>query len=134
MKTKEFDYERSGKIATALALGIGIVIYFFGGVIASAVSSSTNTQVTLTYYTGKPTAVESYSDAYLRGDKGVNKVTYTTKSIGRLQWGEQKADGTYDVYYDAKDIHTMAAELNESWAAYEGLYNSYVDAYNAVYK
>ncbi len=132
MKEKEFDYVRSGKIATAIALGIGIFIYFFGGVIASAVSSSTNTQVEVTYYTGKPTNLESYADAYVRGDNGVHKVTYTTKSIGRLQWGEQKSDGTYDVYYDAKDIHTLAAHLNESWGSYEQLYNKYVEAYNAV--
>ena len=132
MKEKEFDYVRSGRIATAIALGIGLFVYFFGGVIASAVSSSTNTQVTETYYTGIPTKIESYEDAYLRGDNGVRKVTYTTRSIGRLQWGEQNADGTYDVYYDAKDIHTMAAYLNESWESYEELYNKYVDAYNAV--
>lgn len=134
MKTRKIDYVRSGKVATAIALGIGIFIYFFGGTIASAVSSSTNTQVTLTYYAGKPTALEPYEDAFVRGDSGVSKVTYTTKSIGRLQWGEPNADGTYDVYYDAKDVHSMAAELNESWGAYENLYNAYVDAYNAVYK
>lgn len=121
-----------GRIAAALAIGIGLVIYFFGPVIAKAVASSTDTQVKVVYYTGKPTGLESYADAYDAHDTNVELVTYTTKSLGRLQWGEQNADGEYDVYYDAQDVHMLAAELNQSWENYSAMYDKYVDAYKAV--
>ena len=120
-----------GFVAAALAVIIGTGL-FIGHNVADAEATNTNTQVTVTYYTGKPSTLASYEQAYLDGDSGVNKVTYTTKSLGRLQWGEKNADGTYDVYYDASDIHTLAAHLNESEANYVELYDSYVAAYKAV--
>lgn len=131
-KNREIDYVSCGRIAAALAIGIGIIIFFFGPIITKAVSTFTDTQVTITYYNGKPSMVVSYDEAYSLGDSNVEKVTYTTKSKGRLQWGEQNTDGSYDVYYDAKDIHTLAAYLNESWESYNDMYDAYVEAYTAV--
>ena len=131
-QTKEFNYVSCGRIAAAIAIGLGIIIYFFGPIITKAVSTFTDTQVTVSYYNGKPSTIVSYDEAYNLGDANVDKVTYTTKSKGRLQWGEQNADGTYDVYYDAKDVHTLAAYLNESWDSYNEMYDAYVEAYKAV--
>ena len=131
-KNREIDFVSCGRIAAALAIGIGIIIFFFGPIITKAVSTFTDTQVTITYYKGKQSTVASQGEAYGLGDSNVEKVTYTTKSKGRLQWGEQNADGTYDVYYDAKDIHTLAAYLNESWESYNDMYDAYVEAYKSV--
>ncbi len=119
-------------IASVLALTAGIVYSVFGGVRAEAVGSASDTPVTVTYYTGKPTEPEAYDAAMRHGDSAVGKRTFTTKSTGRLQWGEPNANGEYEVYYDAADIHIMAAYLNETEEAYEALYEKYLEAYKAV--
>ena len=118
--------------AAILSIIIGILWFSIGDIIASAVATSTNTQVEVTYYTGKPSTDVSYEEAYQNGDKNVQKVTYTTKSTGRLQWGEADANGEYEVYYDAADVHLLAAELNESEQQYIELYNAYLEAKKAV--
>ena len=132
IKRPDIDYVSCGKIAAAIAVVIGVCAFFVQGAIADAETTSTNTQVVVSYYTGKPSTIKTYEEAYLDGDTNVNKVTYTTKSLGRLQWGEPGADGTYEVYYDAADIHALAAALNQSEEKYMEVYNHYVDAYNAV--
>lgn len=129
---KKIEWKNASKYVVGGAIIVALVSCIFGKNIASAVTTSTNQQVTITYYTGKPSTDVSYQDAYLNGDSAVDKVAYQTKSIGRLQWGEQAADGTYSVYYDAADIHTLAAYLNESEEKYEELYESYLDAKKAV--
>lgn len=132
MKQDRVNYVRCGRIAAAIAVFLGTVLFLFGNDIASAVSSKTNTQVTVNYYTGMPQTLESYGDAYLNGDSNVGKVIYSTKSLGRMQWGEANPDGTYDVYYDAADVHHLAAQLNEAGQDYETLYEEYVKAYKSV--
>ncbi|AOZ97822.1 hypothetical protein [Butyrivibrio hungatei] len=119
---------RAALISCIVAVGIG-----FGGIVTSAIANNTNAQVTVSYYTGKPTNPKaSYEDAFADGDSAVNRVTYTTKSLGRLQWGEPDSDGRYEVYYDASDVHTMAAGVNDAEARYLELYQKYTDAYKAV--
>ena len=131
MKSYGKDHMRCGLIAAVIAIAIGIV-FFYGPKIARAVGSNTTTQVTVSFYTGIPSSLTSYADAYSAGDPGVNQVTYETKSIGRLQWGEPSAVGTYDVYYDAGDVHTLAANLNATEEQYLELYDKYVECYEAV--
>ena len=132
MKTTEINLKRCGTIAAAIAILVGFVWLRFGDIIASAVATNTNTQVTVSYYTGMPSTDISYNDAYLNGDTGVQKVSYTTKSLGRLQWGEPDGNGEYDVYYDAADVHSLAAHLNESQEQYNELYNTYLELKSAV--
>ena len=133
MRTEDrVNLNRCGIIAAAIAVTVGLVFTFFGDIIASAVTSNTNTQVAVEYYTGKPSSDISYEEAYLNGDSNVQKVSYTTKSKGRLQWGEPSANGEYEVYYDAADVHLLAAYLNESEEQYIELYNKYLEAKKAV--
>ncbi|WP_026653385.1 hypothetical protein [Butyrivibrio proteoclasticus] len=119
---------RAAMISCVVAVGIA-----FGGIVTSANATNTNTQVAVSYYTGKPTNPKaSYEDAYSDGDSAVGKVTYTTKSLGRLQWGEADSEGKYEVYYDASDVHTMAADVNDAEAKYLELYQKYSEAYKSV--
>ena len=133
LKNKELFTSKKFRLAIAAALGAGIVACSFGGkMIARADTSLTNTQVTVNYYAGIPAQPKTYDESYIDGDANVEKVTYTTKSIGRLQWGEAGVDGTFDVYYDAADIHRMAAALNDSEALYIETYRKYLEARSAV--
>lgn len=135
MKTKEI-FGSNKKIAIATALAIVIVLGFslFQSYSASAVTTDSNTQVTVTYYTGMPSSDDTYEDAYLNGVTGVGRVSYTTKSLGRIQWGEPDASGNYAVYYDAGDIHKLGAYLDESEASYKDLYDKYLSCKKAIFE
>jgi len=130
MKNK-FIQSKAVTRATVISLVIAAGI-FLSGIVAKAVASSTNTQVTVTYYTGQPSSAISYEKAYAEGDSAVGEVTYTTKSCGRLQWGKPDEKGQYEVYYDASDVHELASSLNVSEEEYLKLYEKYVEAYKAV--
>lgn len=131
--TDEIDITRCSLVAAAIAILIGIVFFLHQNVvIADAETSSTNTQVTVSYYTGRPSSNVSYATAYASGDPAVGKVTYTTKSLGRMQLGDSGNVGGHQVYYDAADIHMLAASLNQAESNYQELYSKYIEAYNAV--
>ncbi len=130
MEEKSKKFVRTGRIIAAVVIFSALMTTV--GVIVDANSSITNTQVTVTYQTTTPGSATPYRDATLDFEDDVDEVTFTTRSIGRLQWGEPDKDGNYAVYYDAGDIHTLAAYLNQASENYNTLYSTYVDSYNVI--
>lgn len=93
---------------------------------ASHTTDETNKQVTMSYYTDIP----SYSGG--TASSLGTKTTYTTKSLGRIQWSEADSDGNYAVYYDAGDIHQLAEGVNTLTSEFETLYSTYQATINST--
>ena len=129
------------KIQTLLWLTgfMGLIVVFF--LLYTSIKSNasddgalTQNQVNVTYYKGIPTSrLDDYETALSGGDTAIEKVTFTTKSLGRLSWGEPDSEGEYAMYFDAADIHRLAAYVNEVESKYEELYELYRKAASTLY-
>ncbi len=123
------SFEKWRNITFALVLIVILSCFFYSQVMiveAASITADANEQVTIEYYTGYPSDFVKYSEAYGKGDLKVGKHSYTTKSLGKIQWGEPDASGKYSVFYDATDIHFLSKHLNSAEAHYLLNHNAYL--------
>lgn len=117
-------------VATFVAAAVAVLFSFSLYTKATnGIAESNLEQVTIKYYVGVPelvnTSAPTYVEAISSGQSGVSEQTYTTVSVGVLQWGDENEDGTYDVYFDASDIHKLAQYINATQEQYNELYTYY---------
>lgn len=121
------------RIALVIVIAVvGIVIFWNRSVSADALATNTNKQVKISYYSGVPEGQKAYEEACKEEKEDVHKIEYTTKSLGRMQWGKELENGTHSVYYDAADVHTLADYFDDAQESYMDLYECYIKAYKAV--
>ena len=126
---------RAAHRAAAYVIGALSLIYvMILSCSVKAYATDSMTQVTIEYYTGHPSTIVPYRDAYVAADAGVGATKYTTKSTGKIVWGEPDAQGNYSMYFDAKDIHFLAAHINTSEAAFNTNFSSYLATYEQIEK